>query len=186
MKSGTCFRLMELIKNVKYVLRGVVLKASSMNYPSSEGNLRTSSGWNAVKIIVLGTIEKNTVDTINLSQQSIWLCNQFFKKGKKRMEIRIAGRRKKRRIMMKLKWISLFYQSCKVCIKTLLHYLDHVDASPRNGCYPEVSRPNRNLQQLLSLYLTFMSRKEQLVTLKKLHPEGATFLQSNFLLSPNT
>ena len=41
MKSETCFRVMELIKNVKYVLREVVLKASTMNYPSSEATFVT-------------------------------------------------------------------------------------------------------------------------------------------------
>lgn len=53
MKSGTCFRLMELIKNVKYVLREVVLKASKWIIHHLS-NRKTS----AVKIIQRCTIEK--------------------------------------------------------------------------------------------------------------------------------
>jgi hypothetical protein len=73
------FRLMELIKNVKYVVREVMQKAyyrDELSIISATFNVGCMS---AVKMIRLSTIEK-TVDTINLSQQSIWLCNQFFKK----------------------------------------------------------------------------------------------------------
>lgn len=109
MKLGTCFRLMELIKNVKYVLREVVLKASRWIIHHLSPQCRR-----AVKTVWHGTIDE-TIDTINLSQQSIWLCNQFFKK---REEAKRNRDDEKRQIMAKLKWINLFNQSCKVCIKS--------------------------------------------------------------------
>lgn len=49
------------------------------------------------------------VETINLSHQSISLCNQFFKNGTKN---RNANKKCRRQIDFELAWINLFNQSC--------------------------------------------------------------------------
>lgn len=190
MKSGTCFRLMELIKNVKYVLREVVLKASRWIIHHIGERCKNYSTWH----------NRKTIDTINLSQQSIWLCNQFFKEKEKRLkENGKSGQRwgeekwkKKRQIMMKLKWINPFNQSCKVCIK--LSFIISITLTRKMSlCW--WSRIWTIVKFLNPFAITtsitlsdFHVKKRAACDLKKLRPKGATFFQSNFffLLSPNT